>query len=268
MPVFIVTTMVIILAGHFSISRITPTFYSSAELQITSDFLAGANIGNDEKTQYEYLNYRVQTASGMQALTRKWGTLENVVQINLQAATHKIIIGAQHETAVWSREIAQAIQALFVTTANQMRQQNLTKKINLLVAEVETLRSDLRSKTSTLADRLKGGSVIAQTDYQRTVTLLTAAMKRLAQAKSLTLVSQDDVLRIVKTPEVSLAPVGPKPRSMMIALIAFALFCAVVLILLLEWLDTVIRRPLDIERSLGLITFGVIPDLRPQPIKK
>jgi capsular polysaccharide biosynthesis protein len=54
---------------------------------------------------------------------------------------------------------------------------------------------------------------------------------------------------------------------MYLALLSFAIFCGLVAVLILEWLDTIIRRPHDVENTLGLATFGVIPDLHLQPIE-
>ena len=268
LPVFALIVALIIFGGNLAISNKSPSYYSSAELQITDDFLTSVTVDTDKKTQIEFLKFRVASDPQMQALRHKWTLLPQQTTVHHDAVNDKLILGIHYPDAEIAKLIADSVTAQYVKAAKQLRNESIARNVSFLEAQVATLKAELAAELKVLDQSARGGNVLIQDDYQRTNTLITNAMEELSRAKALLVAQPEIALRIIRTPETSSVPSGPNQRSMLLALISFAIFCGVVAVLVLEWLDTVIRRPVDIDRHLGLSTFGVIPDLQPQPIKK
>jgi len=203
----------------------------------------------------------------MSKLTENWGPVDTLFQVHHHALKGIITLGLHHTTPEGAKGAIQELAALFIETADLLRQNDLQKQIEFDQAAVETFRKNLQDQIGILTSQNETGRSIAEVDYRNANTLLAEATERLVQSKALLQVPQSSVLRIVEVAALPSAPSGPKRNVMLIALTSFAIFCALITILILEWLDTVIRRPRDIEHSLCLETFGIIPDLRPQPIK-
>ncbi len=267
-PVFAVVVAVIVLVGNIFVSRVNPLFFASAKIEMTPDFLSLKTDRTQRATDFEYLNFKATNSKAMADLTTKWGPLESRSQIHFDPRSQIITIGLYQPSAEAAKNATKDLVDLFLTTAQDLHRQSLASEIAFRQAEVDAHRFDLQNQFSLSGSTITDPSDLSQLDTRKTSALLTAAMERLARGKALMLLPNPEVLRVIAAPTLPFEPSGPQKGAMLLALIAFAIFCALITVLILEWLDTVIRRPRDIERNLGLSTFGVIPELQPQPIKK
>ena len=261
-PIFALIATLVMTAGASLISRHVQTYMSTADLLL--DPRLAQDHGLDSQTHFDVLKFRVLTSGEIErALTELSLTGDPISRIQLRhdPLASKITLGFRDADPEAALLMTRAIATGFVTSAQTMAQQDAHRRVEQLEAEANALRDDLA--------RLDGATETVKTDVERRLTeeLYQEAIAKLATTRADLQAPAVNVISISRAPSLATAPYGSDKTTMYLALASFAIFCGLVAILILEWLDTVIRRPQDVETSLGLATFGVIPDLQLQPIE-
>lgn len=261
-PIFALIATLVMTAGASLISRHVQTYMSTADVLLDPRLARDHDL--DSETHFDVLKFRVLTSGEIeQAIAELSLTNDPISRIQLRhdPAASKITLGFRDPDPEAALLMTRAIATGFMRSAQAMSRQDANRRIEQYEAETNALREDLA--------RLDRANDSVKTDVERRLTeeLYQDTIAKLAAAKADFQSQSSDVVSLSRAPSLAQEPYSPNKSTMYLALASFAIFCGLVVILILEWLDTVIRRPHDIETSLGLATFGVIPDLQLQPIE-
>lgn len=251
----------IMIVGASIISRHTQSYMSVSEVLIDPGFADNRSI--DSHTHFEFLKFHALISGEFERAVQELDIQGNpvaLVSMNHDAASGKISIGFRDRDPETALAMTAAVVRSFQLTAKKIELKNAEQRADYHKAEINMLHTEL--------DRLKdlNSETYNRSKHQVTQDLYQTALDKLAKAQADLAMPTPDIVTVLRQPTLATAPSGPNKTSMYLALLSFAIFCALIAVLILEWLDTIIRRPHDIEHTLGLATFGVIPDLQLQPI--
>jgi len=138
-------------------------------------------------------------------------------------------------------------------------------------AQLELERTDLKKQLAALADsiaRTPANSIVLDSltrDYSNVQMQYNAAVDRLAKAATgerIELLSKGQRIAILDSATVPNEPSSPNRTRIAMLGIGAGLASGLGLIVLLELLNTAIRRPVDITRGLGITPIATIPYVR------
>jgi uncharacterized protein involved in exopolysaccharide biosynthesis len=261
-PIFALVATLIVVVGGSVVSRHTQSYVSMAELLFNPTTLQDTNV--DQQTQFEFLKFRALTSSDVEKAIAQLGLEGDPMSranVNFSKTSGKIIVGFQDANPEAALFLTAAITRGFQSTAKSLAQRDAERRAAFHASEVNALRLEVARMSS------HPGTNNNEPERRLTEELYQNALDNSAKAKADLGIAKPEILSVISLPVLAKTPSGPNKNSMYLALISFAIFCGLITILILEWLDTIIRRPNDIERTLGFATFGVIPDLQLQPIE-
>jgi uncharacterized protein involved in exopolysaccharide biosynthesis len=248
--------------GATFISRHTQTYMSTSVMLINPSISQNRSV--DRISHFEFLKFRVLTSGEVNRTAEELaldGNPLNRVSVYHEEISGKGSVGYQDPNPEAALLMTRSITHAFLATAKQLEKSDAEKRVGFHASEAKALRDDLAR-----FDRTKHSPRL-EAEQRLTEDLYQSALANLAKAKADLQMPAAEVLTILQQPQLEKSPSGPNKSSMYLALLSFAIFCGLITILVLEWLDTIIRRPHDVENTLGFSTFGVIPDLQLQPIE-
>lgn len=262
LPIFALVATLISVIGATLISRQTQSYTSIAELLIDPNAAQHRSI--DDQSHFEFLKFKSLTSGEVERVVSELALPGNPIsRASVYHDEHngKVTIGFHDPSPETALLMTTAITRALQVTAKNLAKQDAQRRLSFHETEARALRAELESVPSPSA------SNEGNPKGNLTEELYQIAVNKLAKAKADIETPIPEIMSMLRQPTLAKTPSGPDKSSMYFALFSFAIFCGLIMILILEWLDTVIRRPHDIEYTLGLATFGVIPDLQLQPIE-
>ncbi len=141
-------------------------------------------------------------------------------------------------------------------------------RIDAEVATLDASIEEAEAELSVVSDSINRtpANAIAlsalERDYQNVQTQYNAAVSRLAQAQTgerIELLSKGERVTVIEQATVPSSPTSPNRPRIAQAGVAAGFAIAAGLFLLLELLNTAIRRPAELTKSLGITPFAVMP---------
>ncbi|MEP5760894.1 MAG: hypothetical protein ABJ327_16595 [Litoreibacter sp.] len=233
----------------------TENYIATAELAFAQHALATDILQLDPKTRYEFVRFRMMTSDTLEKAAQTVGfdaDPRGQTVIRYQTETNEVTIGFRSENPEVAVDMARMLTTLFATTAQTLYQLELERQASRYDAELK------KAKIGSAAINVNQVSIRNSDLYTQSLVRLQATQTRL---------QQHDKPIIISTKPVAITGYTPQSTASAVYLILmlFAVSCGAAAIWIAERLDTVIRRPHDLEHAIGLSTFGVIPDLKFRP---
>jgi tyrosine-protein kinase len=253
----------------YGISRvIKPIYQSSALIQVnTLSPLTNDSVYGNQALAINYallvtnddvLQKAAQKLPGVSA-----GQLAGVLSVAPEDTTAIIQIQAKANDPQLAADIANAVANAFIQIQEAKAASRFQTMANSVMQELASDKAHITHAQADLAQLQKDGSPASKISSQQSVldgyqTNYNALLTSYQQIK-LQQVQVSSTLVEIQTATPSWVPVSPKTTTNTLIAGALGLLLMIILVLLLDWLNTTVKTPEDVANLAGLTPLGSMP---------